>query len=525
MASRSSPTRKTPKLAFKASQAMNGESSFQDIFNTSKAAHGNYNKLPSPPYSACESYSSSADFPTSEFLDMSAMKVGFSSKGVNSGSSQCFPLLNALNPTISSFQSSPEMGHQPQFCDEINELLESSNQRSRVEAGPANTSQCADPGSSQDYAHSSNNSDSEADRDTSVEDTVINSGEITAFMYGPGSDNRWLCIFPGCSRTFGRKENIKSHIQNHLGDRQFICSVCGNDFVRQHDLKRHMKIHSGVKPYTCPCGRTFCRQDALTRHRQRNTCEGGFDGISKSPTKRGRPKKLMPHSDQRLAKSAKTRQRALEKAYEKAYQSSSGSSVCSISSPPYMSDDIVLRGTSPLDDVESLRENLTEFLSSTPPTSPSQSTRNSFSSQSSAALRVSVSPSPKITSIQEEPQDMLLTHAMSRETSTSYYGTPPELDLSCSSPLGPNFLEFDSESTTIASAASIMTLPETKALRSDLEISTSNREVDRMFMDSISSSPDKDQFFLLEDFEDPFTSSSCWQNGFEENPDSFFDTL
>lgn len=120
---------------------------------------------------------------------------------------------------------------------------------------------------------------------------------------------------------------------------------------------------------------------------------------------------------------------------------------------------------------------------------------------------------------------MLLTHAMSRETSLSYYGTPPELDLSCSSPLAPNFLEFDSESTTIARAASIMTLPETKALSSDLEISNSNRELDRMFINSVSSSiPDEDPLFLLEDFEDPFTSSSSWQNGFEENPDSFFDT-
>lgn len=527
MSSGSSTTRKTPRLTIKASQAMNGGSSFQDIFNVTKAAHGNH-ELPSPPHSACEDYSISAEFLSSECLDMSAMAVGFSSKGVDSGSSQGSPLLNALTPTIPSFQHSPEMSHQPQFCNEINELLESSNDRSRADAGSVNTSHDAGSGASQVCVHPSNQSDSEVDRDTSVEDTVITSGDITAFIYGPGSDNRWLCLFPDCARTFGRKENIKSHVQNHLGDRQFICSVCGNDFVRQHDLKRHMKIHSGVKPHTCPCGRTFCRQDALTRHRQRNTCQGGFDGTSKSPNKRGRPKKVMSRSDPRLEKSAKTRQRALEKSYEKAYQSSSGSSVSSFSSPPYFSENIVLPGTSPLDDVESLRANLTQFLSSSPPASPSHSTRNSFSSQnsrlSSAALRVSVSPSPKISSIQEEPQDMLLTHAMSRETSTSYYGTPPELDLSCSSPLVSNFLDFDSESTTIARAASIMTLPENK--NSGFATSTSNRELDRMFMDSISSSyPDKDPLFPLEDFGDPFTSSSCWQNGLEENPDSFFDTL
>lgn len=525
----SSPTRKTPNLTIKASHAMKRGSSCQDKFNVSKAARGNC-KLPSPPHSARENYSSSSNFPSLGFLDMSAMKIDFSSRGINYDSSQCPPLLNALPPTISPYQSSPEMNHLPQFCNEINELLESSNQKSQSDLESAKTSHDADPGVSKDCAHSSTQSDSEVDRDTSVEDIGITSEEIAAFMYGPGSDNRWSCTFPGCTRTFGRKENIKSHIQNHLGDRQFICSVCGNDFVRQHDLKRHMKIHSGVKPYTCPCGRTFCRQDALTRHRQRNTCEGGFNGILKSPTKRGRPKKARPDSDQRLAKSAKTRQRALEKAYEKAYQSSSGSSVCSFSSPPYMPDEIIIRGTSPLDDVESLRANLTEFLSSTPPTSPSHSTGNSSSSQNSklpsAAIRVSVSLSPKIASIQEESQDMLLTHAMSRETSTSYYGTPPELDLSCSSPLAPNFLDFDNESTTVTRAAPIMTLPETKASSSDLDISTSNRELDQMFMDNISSSsPDKDPLFLLENFEDPFESSSSWPDGFDENPDSFFDTL
>lgn len=523
----SSPTRKTPNLKIKAPQAMKRGSSCQDKLNVSKAAHG-LCKLPSPPHSARGSYSSSATFPPLGFLDMSGVNVNFSSRGTNYVSSQCSPLSNALPPMISSFQSSPEMSHLPQFCSKINELSESSNQRPRSDL---ETNHDADLRTSKDCARSSTQSDSEVDRDTSVEDTCITSEEIVAFMYGPSSDNRWSCTFPGCTRTFGRKENIKSHIQNHLGDRQFICSLCGNDFVRQHDLKRHMKIHSGVKPYTCPCGRTFCRHDALTRHRQRNTCEGGFSGILKSPTKRGRPKKVRPDSDQRLAKSAKTRQRALEKAYGKVYQSSSGSSVCSFSSPPYMPDEIIIRGTSPLDDVESLRANLTEFLSSTPPTSPSHSIGNSFSSQSSklstGAIRVGVSPSPKIASIQEESQDMLLTHAMSRETSTSYYGTPPELDLSCSSPLAPNFLEFDSECTTVTGAAPIVTLPETKASSSDLDISASNRELDQMFMDSISSSssPDKDPLFILENFEDPFTSSSSWQDGFDENPDSFFDSL
>ena len=44
----------------------------------------------------------------------------------------------------------------------------------------------------------------------------------------------------------------------------------------------------------CPCGRSFARADALTRHRQRDMCEGvlpGFEKADEDKPKRGRPKK------------------------------------------------------------------------------------------------------------------------------------------------------------------------------------------------------------------------------------------
>ncbi|KAM0794478.1 hypothetical protein BDR22DRAFT_794605, partial [Usnea florida] len=89
------------------------------------------------------------------------------------------------------------------------------------------------------------------------------------------------CLYPHCDKKFGRKENIKSHVQTHLGDRQFQCKDCLKCFVRQHDLKRHANIHSGVKSYPCPCGKGFARHDALTRHRQRGMCIGAFEGTPK----------------------------------------------------------------------------------------------------------------------------------------------------------------------------------------------------------------------------------------------------
>lgn len=485
-------------------------------------------KLPSPPDSARQSRSKSGPFPPLELSDLSTIQTNMdvSSYSIDYASSQCSP--NALPSARSSFQSSPEMKNLSLFSDSNDDLVGPSKPEPPFTWGVSTTNLNNAAATPTEGSHSKTQSESECDRDTSIEDIGITSEEIAAFMDGPNPDTRWACTFPGCNRTFGRKENIKSHIQNHLGDRQFICSVCGNDFVRQHDLKRHMKIHSGVKPYTCPCGRTFCRQDALTRHRQRNTCEGGFDGLLRSTTKRGRPKKIRPDGDKRLAKSAKTRQRALEKAYEKAYQSSaSSSSVCSLSSPPHMPNEVEIQETSRFDNAESLHANLREFLSSTPPTSPGYSTGNSFSSHnsqlSSTAKGVSMSPSPKIMSIPEEPQNMLLSHAMSRESSTSYYGTPPELDISCSSPQVPGFLGFDGEMKAASSAPPTSSFPQT---RNDIDLLISNHDIDQMFTDTLGGgSPDKDPVFLLQNFENPFSSSSPWQDGFEETADNFFDNL
>lgn len=116
--------------------------------------------------------------------------------------------------------------------------------------------------------------------------------EIASFIAGPEPlDGKWVCLFEGCAKRFGRKENIKSHVQTHLGDRQFKCMVCKKCFVRQHDLKRHSKIHTGVKPYPCLCGNSFARHDALTRHRQRGMCIGAFEGVVRKEVKRGRPRK------------------------------------------------------------------------------------------------------------------------------------------------------------------------------------------------------------------------------------------
>lgn len=150
--------------------------------------------------------------------------------------------------------------------------------------------------------------------DINIEETKKETGvspeEISRFIQGPdASDGKWTCLFENCGKKFGRKENIKSHVQTHLDDRQYQCPKCAKCFVRQHDLKRHAKIHTGVKPYPCECGNDFARHDALTRHKQRGMCIGAFDGVVRKTAKRGRPKKNRPDMDTRLEKSARTRKK------------------------------------------------------------------------------------------------------------------------------------------------------------------------------------------------------------------------
>ena len=145
-----------------------------------------------------------------------------------------------------------------------------------------------------------------------IEYTGVSEENVQAYISEQNSEtNRWSCLFPDCDKTFGRRENIRSHVQTHLGDRQYKCKNCTKRFVRQHDLKRHAKIHTGDKPYECPCGAGFARQDALTRHRQRGVCIGGFPNVIRRQARRGRPRKKAVENEFHMIKSETTKQSAV----------------------------------------------------------------------------------------------------------------------------------------------------------------------------------------------------------------------
>jgi regulatory protein SWI5 len=211
----------------------------------------------------------------------------------------------------------------------------------------------------------------------SIKETGVTIDEIASYISGPDpEDGKWVCLHPGCERRFGRKENIKSHVQTHLGDRQYKCDHCNKCFVRGHDLKRHAKIHTGDKPYECLCGNVFARHDALTRHRQRGMCIGGYKGIVRKTTKRGRPKKHRPEMDERQDKASRTRQRLAEKT---SFDSSS-SDISRNSPPSEVLEQMSLHGSSPAEQMPVFHNpNYSlppEVFTFTPPASPGGSAGN-----------------------------------------------------------------------------------------------------------------------------------------------------
>ncbi|PGH18910.1 hypothetical protein AJ80_04329 [Polytolypa hystricis UAMH7299] len=215
--------------------------------------------------------------------------------------------------------------------------------------------------------------------DASIEETGITNEDIASFIEGPDpEDKKWVCTYNGCNKRFGRKENIKSHIQTHLGDRQFKCNHCQKCFVRGHDLKRHAKIHTGIKPYPCECGNSFARQDALTRHKQRGMCSGAFKGVVRKVVKRGRPRKPRPDMEERQDKATKTRELASEKSYA---GSVTDSTYTSLASPPSESfESSSAQTATPPADLEFFNDESfglpPDVFTFTPPASPGYSTGN-----------------------------------------------------------------------------------------------------------------------------------------------------
>uniref|UniRef100_A0A0B7JP44 pH-response transcription factor pacC/RIM101 n=2 Tax=Bionectria ochroleuca TaxID=29856 RepID=A0A0B7JP44_BIOOC len=348
-------------------------------------------------------------------------------------------------------------------------------------------------------------------------ETGVTTDDIAQYICGPDlNDGKWTCVYEGCGKKFGRKENIKSHVQTHLNDRQYQCPTCKKCFVRQHDLKRHAKIHTGIKPYPCECGNSFARHDALTRHRQRGMCIGAFDGIVRKVVKRGRPKKHRPDMEERTTKSARQRRKNL--------------SVSSVSSQSGYTDSSA--ANSPDNDLDMLDDMLDLGIDSQPQQMASSSSALMPSVTSQMPHDVMSSPSVDTPHSYVSPEaimEKIHSRAVSPSKSVaSTYNTPPELSQS-SSPPPARLCDF--EANTSCGADDVAALTASSSILSSasldgtlpLPFGDQDSNILLSFSHDEGIVPlDRDpNMMMLSKFDDEFGSTS---DMFVDNDDLFFGT-
>ncbi|KAI1098422.1 hypothetical protein F4804DRAFT_324802 [Jackrogersella minutella] len=347
--------------------------------------------------------------------------------------------------------------------------------------------------------------------------TGITLEDIHQYISGPDPrDNKWTCVFEDCNKKFGRKENIKSHVQTHLNDRQYKCPTCHKCFVRQHDLKRHAKIHTGIKPYPCECGNSFARHDALTRHKQRGMCIGAFDGVVRKVVKRGRPRKHRPDIDERKDKSARTRrknQSTSSISSQSGYSdTSAGNSPENIDQDFGMLDDIMdvsMGGTT-------MNPSSLQGLASSSAPMPSLAGDTPMSKHSPSATSVHsyVSQLSHMSLHQELVPDIISSRPASPAKSVaSQFNELPELSRSSSPPSGSRY--FDAEPNSSGTELTISSAVEPSSIPSFVGLGENEDDILLQFTNN-----DSSMLMLNPDtkFDEAFDSV----NMFTENDDLFF---
>ncbi|KAJ0012337.1 hypothetical protein NQD34_013312 [Periophthalmus magnuspinnatus] len=91
-----------------------------------------------------------------------------------------------------------------------------------------------------------------------------------------------------CGKVFVSKEDLFKHVETHVKERPYSCSVCGKGFTVKKNMEIHMRIHTGEKLYACTlCEKRFVQASTLNSHMRTHSGDSAFSrpGASKPRVK------------------------------------------------------------------------------------------------------------------------------------------------------------------------------------------------------------------------------------------------